>query len=169
LVLFAVLLAARAPGADEAVKPPNDTAAAQKIAAAADCLRPEDWQAGTLILQRLLDAPDDPVVTLPRGGKENSPRYTTAQTEARRLLEAMPPRGRDYYATTYGPQAEALRKEAHDRRDVELLGRVVRRFPVAPAALATLDEAARLEAEADHHLAAAVGFDELRQKRRPAA
>jgi outer membrane protein assembly factor BamB len=114
---------------------PTDVALTRQLEAAYDYIRQESWAQATNILHALLDLREDVLVGIRRtgaGGKVLTS-CTSVRSEANRLLDQLPARGREFYETTYGPQAKALLAEASSKGDMNLLAEVARRYYHIPA------------------------------------
>ena len=108
----------------------------------------EDWVEATNILQKLMQLPEDAWAEITEGsGKKKATRIVSVRSEARRLVLALPAKGREFYAIIYGPTAASMLKEARAERNIGKLERIVRCFPITPAAAAAQDEIRRLRAQ----------------------
>jgi outer membrane protein assembly factor BamB/tetratricopeptide (TPR) repeat protein len=141
---------------DDAVKLSTDADAGRTVDAAEEYFQKKNWESGTKALQKLLDAPTDPLISiLEQQGDKSVVRYSSARTEAARMLAGLPKEGQAYYQVTFDPAAEALLKEARKQNPAAGLLRLVERYPLTRAADEALDELARLaESEGESHRAA---------------
>jgi outer membrane protein assembly factor BamB len=113
-----------------AVSLPSDTRLRQRLEAAHDYIKGNDWNEAVRVLQDLIDAKEDqflPSKAAPADGKPAT-RAGGIRAEALRLVATLPPKGRETYNTVHGPKARALLKEAIDRDDVQVLTQVVQRY-----------------------------------------
>jgi tetratricopeptide (TPR) repeat protein len=117
----------------EPVLPPANRRALRKLEAARDYLKVESWGEGLRQLQSLLDAEEDVFVLRP--GKTR----VSARAEAALLLDALPPKGQEFYHLHYGVAAREALTAARRQGDVRLLGDVVRRYFHTPAGAEALD------------------------------
>ncbi len=118
------------PPASPAVALPSDARLRQRLEAAHDYIKAQDWDEAIRVLQDLLDAPEDqflPTKAAPADGKPVG-HARGIRAEASRLLAALPPKGLESYNTVHGPRARALLKEAIDRDDVRLLAQLTQRY-----------------------------------------
>jgi outer membrane protein assembly factor BamB len=142
---------------------PTDARLKKKLAAAGDYINGQSWEGASRILQSLLDTEQDSFVIVP--GKDAQGRPTThevsVKTEANRLLESLPPRGREHYQLLYGPTAHELFKQATEKKDDELLAQVVSRYGNTPAGLEALPLQAGHAVALGHFARASLLFDQL--------
>jgi outer membrane protein assembly factor BamB len=125
-----------------------DARLARKLDAARDYVKSGSWVQVAHALQAILDGAEDGLVPVRRIGKDGREviAWTGVRAEAARLLAGLPPSGREFYHTTYGPRARALLAEAWRKGDASLLAEVARRYPSTAAGV---EAAARL---GSHHL-----------------
>jgi outer membrane protein assembly factor BamB/tetratricopeptide (TPR) repeat protein len=143
-----------------------DRSLARRLQAAEDYARAEDWKSATQIIQQFLDRDDDVLVRVPRKvGNQETVAVVSLKHEARRLLAALPAAGRDFYASTYGPRAAELLKEARDKNDAALLRRVVERYLYTDAGPDALQDLAALHADRGEQFFAALYYERLLQHR----
>jgi hypothetical protein len=82
-------------------------------------------------LQRLLEEDQD--LLLRPLGNDNTGVLRSMKAEVQRIIEHLPPHGREVYERNYGPAANALLKEALEQNDEDKLARVARLFYHTPA------------------------------------
>jgi outer membrane protein assembly factor BamB len=114
----------------EAIRLPTDGKRWKKLDAAKDYFKEESWAEATRILQSLLDAAQDSFVPVPGKDANGKPTQTmvSAKIEANRLLGTLPTKGLAEYEQHYGPAADALLKEAKDKKNDALLAEAAGRF-----------------------------------------
>jgi outer membrane protein assembly factor BamB/tetratricopeptide (TPR) repeat protein len=180
-VLAGLLLAGpwAAPGGDDEVRPgtarpgpaveraaPPERAVRRALEDAAAAIREEDWPRAAKLLDGVLGAERDRLLTVQReeGGRER-PAVVSARREAERLLAALPDAGRRAYEKECGAAAADLLAEARRKKSAELFQRVVDRYLYTEAGVAALAELAELHHAADRHDLAAYHFDRLLRHR----
>jgi outer membrane protein assembly factor BamB len=129
------------------------------IESAKDHIKARDWRSAVWALQRVLEG--DEAAFADRDLK----RLAGARREALRLLGSLPPEGRQYYETMFGPVANNLLKEADRRRDVVGYLKVSERFPLTDAGREALREAAEGLVHKEDVTFAALLFERLRAQR----
>jgi len=109
---------------------PKDNQLKARIEAAVDYIKTEDWVQATLILQRLVEIPEDKFAQIQRPGTDGklTKVWTSVKTEADRLIAKLDKPGMDYYKLTYGPPAGEMLKKARETGNAEMLGQVMSRF-----------------------------------------
>ncbi len=141
---------------------PTDKNTGTQLAAAADYIASADWKEAVRLLQHVLEGKEDVMVERRAGGGTV---LVSARAEARRLLAGLPPAGKEFYETTYGPAAADLLKQARKLRDREKLARVAARYLYTAAAPEALEELAREEFRAGEWAQAGRHYEELLEHR----
>jgi tetratricopeptide (TPR) repeat protein len=124
----------------------------RRLAAAQDYIAEKDWQRATMILQSVLDAPDEAFVRVKRTGKDGKEitKRTTARAEAERMIRALPAEGIAYYRAAYKEAAAGLQKKAKDGDRKQNLEELARRFLYTDAGGEALEALAVAEFHAGH-------------------
>jgi outer membrane protein assembly factor BamB len=141
----------------------SDPATSRKFELVHDHLEAESWVEAIHILQTLLDGAEDALVSVPRlspDGGETAV-WTGSRAEAQRMLASLPPGGRDFYETVYGPRARALLAEVRQKDDPRLLADVARRFPFTAAGSEALDLLGTYHLDRGRYHFAALCFERL--------
>jgi outer membrane protein assembly factor BamB len=113
----------------------TDPAIQNYLADAEHAIKARKWADAARLLQQVLNARNDVVVSVKRpgpNGKEVVCR-TGGWAAARRLLATMPAQGLAAYRKVAGPWAADLLELARDRQDTDFLARIARRFPYTEA------------------------------------
>lgn len=166
-----LLVGPRAASGDGEVPPgtakpaPSASAVRHALEAAAAAIRAEDWPRAAKLLDGVLGAERDLLLTVPREGGRDRPAVVSARREAERLLAALPAEGRRAYEKECAAPAAALLTEARQKKSAELLQRVVDRYLYTDAGVEALAELAELHHAADRHDLAAFYFDRLLRHR----
>jgi outer membrane protein assembly factor BamB len=113
-----------------AVTLPSDTRVRQKLEAARDYIKAREWDEAVRVLQDILDAKEDQFLPVTGPDVEGKPTVYARglRAETGRLLDALPPKGREAYNAVFGAKARALLKEAVEKDDAQLLAQVVQRY-----------------------------------------
>jgi outer membrane protein assembly factor BamB len=142
---------------------PTDTRTRQKLEAARDYVKSQEWELALRVLQDLLDARED--LFLPKNEAPVRGRATVysqgLRDEALRLFAGLPPKAREIYNAVYGPRARSLLKEAVERDDVPMLLQVVQRYPYTEAGAEALERLGSLYLDRGERALAARCFTQL--------
>jgi len=113
-----------------AVIVPSDTRLRQKLEAAHDYVKAQEWGEAVRVLQDLLEVKEDQFLPTKAPAADGKPGVHPGgfRGEALRLLAGLPPRGLETYNSVYGPKARTLLKEALEREDPQLLTQLVQRY-----------------------------------------
>jgi outer membrane protein assembly factor BamB/tetratricopeptide (TPR) repeat protein len=108
----------------------TDRAVGQRLLTARDYVKAESWLEAARLLQTILDAKEDVFVALPVKDREGraSTRWTSARSEAERLLGQLPKKGLEVYEFQFGPVAGRMLVPALEKNDGPLLLDVARRY-----------------------------------------
>jgi outer membrane protein assembly factor BamB/tetratricopeptide (TPR) repeat protein len=128
----------------EIIGPAVDAKVTKRLEAARDLIQEENWPQVVKLVQGLLDADQDVLVT----GKDGKP--VPARTEANRLLRGLPAKGMAFYRLTYGGVARELLKEARDKSDPKRLAVLGRRFANLGPGLEALELLASFHFDVGH-------------------
>jgi outer membrane protein assembly factor BamB len=125
---------------------PRDTRARQKLEAARDYIKSQEWGNAVRVLQDLLDANED--LFFPKNGAPTRGKPTVyshgQRDETNRLFAGLPPKALETYNAIYGPQARSLLKKAVERDDVTMLLQVAQRYPYTEAGAEAMERLGNL-------------------------
>lgn len=117
-------------GADNGV--PLDSKARARLQAAADLVRDRAWERAVVVLQEILDQPEERFVKIERSGADGKaarmPEITTARQEADRLLAGLPKEGLDAYEVHAGKRAADRLEEARKNGRAPIYAEVAFRY-----------------------------------------
>ena len=145
---------------------PSDEKVKKVVEAIKDYIKVKDWELVATELQRILDRPDDVSIEQTHkgvDGKETTT-WTSASSEAERLLDTLPPKGMDHYHLKSGPAAKALLEQAKQASDAQLLAEVVRRYLYTDAGLEATNLLGTYHLDRGNYMPAALCFEQLRQR-----
>src|SRR5262245_4301448 len=137
---------------------PSEAKWERRLAAAADYIAEKDWQRATMILQSVLDVPDDVFVQVKRPGKDGKEitYRTSAHAQAERMIRELPAAGLAYYRRAFQKSAADLLKQAEAKDRRQRLEEVARRFLYTDAGGEALEALAIAEFQVGHPQLAAV-------------
>jgi outer membrane protein assembly factor BamB len=142
---------------------PTDPKIKGRLQAAADFIKGEDWRPAVIVLQTILDQPEDAFVPLTEkgaGGKEVSV-VVSAHTAANRLLAGLPAAGRKVYEREYGGKAAELLAAGKKEQDREALAEVSQRYLYTEAGPEATERLAWLLHQRGDMASAALAFARL--------
>ncbi len=117
-------------GFDDSIQLLRDPTLKDRLIAAEDYIKIQDWVEATKILQNLVSTSSDVFAQVPRKGQDGKETlvWTSVKTEANRLLGSLPLDGKKYYENFKGPEASDILKRAKLTGDPLLLGDLMKRF-----------------------------------------
>jgi outer membrane protein assembly factor BamB/tetratricopeptide (TPR) repeat protein len=138
-----------------------------QLEAAIDYIATEDWAEATLLLNRLLQAREDALVAVTRKGADGKETKVllSARSEANRLLDGLPPKGKEHYQKTYGPVAAELLKAARTEKDTGKLADIVRAYLRTESGPEALEALANSHLDSGHYRQAALAYEQLLRHR----
>ena len=115
---------------NDSIQLPKNNVLKDKLIAAEDYIKIQDWVQAILILQNLVSQDSDVFAQVIRKGPDGKETYVWAsvKTEANRLLAALPPDGKKYYESDQGPNASSILRAAKQTGDPRLLGDLMKRY-----------------------------------------
>ena len=115
---------------NDSIQLPKNNVLRDKLIAAEDYIKIQDWVQAILILQNLVSQDSDVFAQVPRKGQDGKETlvWTSVKTEANRLLGGLPADGKKYYESDQGPNAAAILKAAKQTGDPKLLGDLMKRY-----------------------------------------
>lgn len=112
--------------------PPNRRAG-KSIEAAVDLIHDGNYLDAVGALQNLLELPEDAFIKV--ASDESGPaHWSSVRAEAKRMLGALPPKGRDVYELQFGARAREQLATAKKEGDTRKLAAIAQRFPHTQAA-----------------------------------
>src|SRR5260370_24675178 len=113
----------------DSIQLPKNNVLKDKLIAAGDYIKLQDWVEATKILQLLVEQDSDVFAQVPTKGPDGKETFVWAsvKTEANRMLNRLPDDGKRYYQRNYGPTAVGILTEAKKTGDPRLLGELMKR------------------------------------------
>jgi outer membrane protein assembly factor BamB len=136
--------------------PKDETRLGERIKAAKDYIQEKQWNIAIPQLQLLIEHKQDLTVKEP-----DSNSYVSFKTQAQRLLLHLPKEGMDFYKLSYSGQADALLKKAKETGNMDLLGEIIRRYPVTDACTEAILYSARHSFDRGNLIEASLRYKQL--------
>ncbi|MCI0465323.1 MAG: PQQ-like beta-propeller repeat protein [Gemmataceae bacterium] len=142
---------------------PRNEELERRLEVAPDYLKAGDWKRAGQVLQSVLDHTEDGFVPVRRRGPEGKELvgWVSARSEAARLLATLPPRGRELYDLSHGPQAARLLAMARKSGDMLQVALAAQRYPYTTAGREAADLVATHHLDRGEHTTAARHFARL--------
>jgi outer membrane protein assembly factor BamB/tetratricopeptide (TPR) repeat protein len=132
----------------------------KKIKRAADNIEIEDWNEAVHALQDLLDRPQDVFIAVERKTDAGLVRnIQSVRSAATQMIGNLPPRGREFYRVTFGPQATEDLKSADGHP--EFLAKVMQRYLYTEAGGQATEQLASHLLDRGRYSTAALCFERL--------
>src|SRR5260370_34019848 len=114
----------------DSIQLPKNNVLKDKLIAAGDYIKLQDWVEATKILQLLVEQDSDVFAQVPTKGPDGKETFVWAsvKTEANRMLNRLPDDGKRYYQRNYGPTAVGILTEAKKTADPRLLAELMKRY-----------------------------------------
>jgi outer membrane protein assembly factor BamB/tetratricopeptide (TPR) repeat protein len=114
----------------DSIQLPKNNVLKDKLIAAGDYIKLQDWVEATKILQLLVEQDSDVFAQVPTKGPDGKETFVWAsvKTEANRMLNRLPDDGKRYYQRNYGPTALGILNDAKKTGDPRLLGELMKRY-----------------------------------------
>jgi outer membrane protein assembly factor BamB len=135
---------------------PSDRTMARGIERAKDRIAAGEYSQSLRFLDEVLAGSQDSFIPVGDSGE-----HVGLKETASALIRDLPPEGREFYESTYGPAARRKLNEALATGDVAALRQVVWQYFYTAAGREAAMQVAQLEADAGRHLSASLLFDEL--------
>jgi outer membrane protein assembly factor BamB len=135
---------------------PTDRTMARGIERAKDRIAEGEYSQSLRFLDEVLAGAQDSFIPVGDTGEHRG-----LKEIANALIRDLPPEGRKFYESTYGPAARRKLNEALASGDVAALRAVVWQYFYTPAGREAAMQVAQLEADAGKHLSASLLFEEL--------
>jgi outer membrane protein assembly factor BamB len=113
----------------------TDRVVGQRLLTARDYVKAESWLEAVRLLQTILDAKEDVFVSLPVKDREGHTwtRWTSARSEAERLVGQLPAKGLEVYELQFGAAAGRQLTPAIEKNDWPVVADIARRYSHARA------------------------------------
>ncbi len=142
---------------------PRNSRLESQLQAAQEYAQTKNWQEATSILQRLLELPEDVLVSRGWASGENAnlQSMVSIRQEANRLVAGLPKEGKEFYQLNYGALAAAMLKEAKDKASAAILGDILRIYLHTQAGAEAANLLGTYQLDRGNYLSASLCFEKL--------